>query len=180
MNKYLLIALLIVFANFSGYTAVGDTTEIQLFTFQDISKRQGEFNLPNDHNKWGKILMVRTLKCDQQTKKDKYPCGEWDYSTHTFVIKDSVKYELENFVTPYGKGLSLNGDKGWDFIYDVTDYAPILTGKVQIQSGNQQELLDMKLLYIEGTPVRNIISVKSIYKQGSYKYEHLEIGRAHV
>ena len=30
-------------------------------------------------------------------------------------------------------------------------------------------------MYIEGTPVRNIISVKSIYKQGSYKYEHLAL-----
>ncbi len=175
MSKYWFIVLLLVLANFSGYSAVGDTTEVQLFTFQDITKRHGEFNLPNGDRNWGKILMVRTLKCDKQTKRDKYPCGEWDYSTHTFVTKDSVKYELENFVTPYGKGLSLNGDKGWDFIYDVTDYAPILKGKVEIQSGNQQELLDMKLLYIEGTPVRNIISVENIYEQGSYKYEYLAL-----
>lgn len=170
------ILLLMIFLPLLGYSATGDTTKVQLFTFKDITKRRGKFKLPDDNRKWEKILMVRTLKCDKQTKRDKYACGEWDYSTHTFLfLKDGRKIELENFVTPYGKGLYLNGEKGWDFIYDVTDYAPVLKGEVEIKSGNQQELLDMKFLFIEGTPVRDVISVENIYKQGSFKYEHLAL-----
>ncbi|TKG96307.1 hypothetical protein EYV94_03355 [Puteibacter caeruleilacunae] len=159
-----------------------DTLTVQIFTFDDITKRRGEFELPDDGRTWEKILMIRTLKCDEKTTRDKYPCGEWDYSTHTMLYVpqgDTIeKYELENFVTPYGKGLDLNGEKGWTYIYDVTCYAPVLKGKVEISSGNQQELLDMKFLFIEGTPVRDVISVENLYPQGSYKYEHLADDKA--
>ena len=77
--------------------------------------------------------MVRTLKCDKKTTRDKYPCGEWDYSTNTVVytIKDSIEeqFELEGFVTPYGKGLDLNGECGFSWFYDVTDFEPLLKGR---------------------------------------------------
>jgi hypothetical protein len=58
-----------------------------------------------------KILMVRTLKCDVQTTHDQHPCGEWDYLTPycLFVPKERRHnkeiFELENFITPYGKRL---------------------------------------------------------------------------
>ena len=113
----------------------------------------------------------------KKTTLDKYPCGEWDYSTHTHVYvqkNDSVKeiFELENFVTPYGKRLDL-GEDGFTFVYDVTDYAPILKGRVELSSGNTAELVDLKFLFIKGKPVRDVISVENIYPWGNYKYEDL-------
>lgn len=166
----------------------GDTLTVQLFTFDDIDKREGTFEFPKDHTVWERVYMVRTLKCDEKTSLDKYPCGEWDYSTHTKVYinrgkklitkkgesaKDSLEvFELENYITPYGKRLDL-GEDGFTYVYDVTDYAPILTGDVHISSGNRAELLDMKFLFIKGTPPRDIISVENLYPWGSYKYEKL-------
>lgn len=154
-----------------------DTTAVQVFTFDDIVKRRDTIQLPDDGRTWEKIYMIRTLKCDEKTKRDKYKCGEWDYSTHTLLrvpMNDTIEVvELENFVTPYGKGLDLNGDQGWTYIYDVTDYAPILKGTVDISSGNLQELLDLKFVFVEGTPARNVISVSNLYPWGHYNYGKL-------
>jgi len=161
------------------FSAIGDTLIVQTFTFEDIEKRRDFFDFPDDERTWEKIYMNRTLKCDEQTKQDTFPCGEWDYSTFTLLhipVGDTIEiFELENFVTPYGMGIDLNGDCGWTFIYDVTDYAPLLKGKVEISSGNQQELLDMKFIFIEGTPPREVISIKNLYKWGNYKYEEIAV-----
>jgi hypothetical protein len=170
------IWLLLVFI-LAGKMMAQDTLTVQTFTFDDITKREGTFLFPDTDISWEKIIMVRTLKCDEQTTRDIYPCGEWDYSTSTFLHKtvgDTVElFELEGFVTPYGKGLDLNGDIGWTFYYDVSDYAPLLTGEVTLSSGNQQELLDMKFWFIKGIPPREVLSVENLYPFGSYKYEDL-------
>ncbi|MBI5404085.1 MAG: hypothetical protein HY959_11855 [Ignavibacteriae bacterium] len=162
------------------YSASGDTVIVQTFTFKDLFKRRGIFQFPNQNERWSKIIMVRTLKCDWDTKHDKYPCGEWDYTTNTLVYVprfagDTVKeiFELENFVTPYGKRLDLNGEKGWSYFYDVTDYAPLLKGDVDLSSGNLQELLDMKFIFIKGVPARDVIAIENIYPWGMYKYYDL-------
>jgi hypothetical protein len=82
-------------------------------------------------------------------------------------------FELGSFITPYGKRLKMGGEAGWTWVYDVTDYAPLLKGKVDLKSGNNQELLDMKFMFIEGTPPRDVISVQNLWPQGLYKYAHL-------
>ncbi|BDD10978.1 hypothetical protein FUAX_34100 [Fulvitalea axinellae] len=158
--------------------AQSDTLTVQTFTFKDIDKRKGEFEFPKFEGQWAKILMIRHLKCDSATTRDKFPCGEWDYSTNTVATVKKAdgtkeKFEIEAFVTPYGKRLWFGGENGWKYVYDVTDYAPILSGKVELKSGNRQELLDMKFLFIKGTPVRDVISVENLYPMGSYKYEDL-------
>ncbi len=174
--KLLLIVFLVVFT-LPVSASPGDTTVVQTFTFDDITRRRGIFEFPDDHRSWEKIVMIRTLKCDEQTTADIYPCGEWDYSTSTFVHvprADTTEiFELEGFVTPYGKRLEMGGEAGWGFYYDVTDYAPVLKGKVDLSSGNNQELLDMKFLYIEGTPPRDVLSIENVYPFGKYIYEEL-------
>ncbi len=177
MNKNLIFLLLMMTSLQLSAQYKGDTLKVQTFTFDDISKRRGSFEFPDNDDTYTKIQMVRTIKCDEKTPLDKYPCGEWDYSTHTHVyvpINDSVKevFELENFVTPYGKRLEL-GEDGFTFVYDVTDYAPILKGTVEISSGNTAELVDVKFLFIKGKPIRDVISVQNIYPWGNYKYEDL-------
>ncbi|MBI9064702.1 MAG: hypothetical protein JEZ14_22140, partial [Marinilabiliaceae bacterium] len=163
-----------LFLMIASHLRASDTLVVQTFTFEDITKRRDVFSFPDDERTWEKILMIRTLKCDEKTTGDIYPCGEWDYSTSTFVhvpVGDTTElFELEGFVTPYGKGLNL-GENGWSFEYDVTDYAPLLRGDIDLSSGNNQELLDVKFLFIEGTPPRNVLSVENLYPWGSYKYQ---------
>ncbi|MEA1973831.1 MAG: hypothetical protein U9N34_11145, partial [Candidatus Cloacimonadota bacterium] len=176
MKKILILSLLLTMA-FSIFAKIGDTLTVQTFTFEDIEKRRDVFLFPDDNRTWEKIFMCRTLKCDEHTKQDSFPCGEWDYCTHTLVyhpVGDTIEiFELENFVTPYGLGLDLNGDCGWTYIYDVTDYAPILKGSVDLSSGSQSELLNMRFEFIEGTPARHVISIKNLYSWGLYNYQKI-------
>ena len=131
-------------------------------------------NFPENDMSWYKIFMIQTLKCDSSTKGDKYPCGEWDYIWNTIIeTSKNDTFSIGSFVTPYGKWLELGNENQWIWTYDITDYAPILKGKCNLTTGNNQELLDLKFLFIKGTPERNVLSVINIYPYGEYKYEFI-------
>jgi endonuclease/exonuclease/phosphatase family metal-dependent hydrolase len=82
------------------------------------------------------------------------------------------QFEIGRFITPYGKRLDL-GLNGFTWVYDVTDYEPLLHGKVDLQAANGQELIDLKFIFIEGVPPRDVISVRNIWQEGSYLYRDL-------
>jgi len=135
------------------------------------------FQFPEEGKRYEKILIYYTLKCDSLTPHDHYPCGEWDYTTYTRVYQgtadgDTVQYEIGRFITPYGKRLDL-GLNGFTWVYDVTDYEPLLHGPVDLQAANGQELLDLRFLFIEGIPPRDVISIRNIWPEGSYLYKDL-------
>ena len=72
------------------------------------------------------------------------------------------EYEIGRYITPYGIGLSL-GDNGFTWIYDVTDYAPLMRGMVELGAGNTQELIDLKFVMIKGTPAREVKKIDRIW-----------------
>lgn len=74
------------------------------------------------------------------------------------------RYELARYITPYGIDLDL-GD-GFTWTYDVSDYRPLLHDSVNLSAGNWQELLDVKFLFIEGTPPRDVHSVTNLWSGG--------------
>ncbi|MBX7243813.1 MAG: T9SS type A sorting domain-containing protein, partial [Bacteroidia bacterium] len=81
--------------------------------------------------------------------------------------------EIGRFITPYGIGLDLGPD-GFTWVYDVTDYAALLTDYVTISAGNTQELLDMKFMFISGTPPRDVKAIQQMYNDmASYSYNNL-------
>jgi hypothetical protein len=47
------------------------------------------------------------------------------------------RFELGRYITPYGIQLDL--EDGWTWIYDVTDFAPLLRDSVELEAGNWQE-----------------------------------------
>jgi len=79
------------------------------------------------------------------------------------------RYELGRYITPYGIGLDLG--EGWTWIWDVTDFAPLLKDTVHLTAGNFQELLDMKFIFIEGIPARDVLSVENVW-QGDFALKH--------
>jgi hypothetical protein len=81
------------------------------------------------------------------------------------------RYELGRYITPYGIGLDLG--EGWTWVYDVTDFAPLLVDSVHLTAGNFQELLDMKFIFIEGTPPRDVLSVQNLW-QGTFALNDFE------
>lgn len=89
---------------------------------------------------------------------------DWPYWSAPFEVID--RYEIHRFITPYGIGLDLGAD-GWLWKVDVTDYRPLFKGLKRFTAGNWQELLDMKLVFVEGTPVRDPLTVENIW-QGDF------------
>lgn len=86
------------------------------------------------------------------------------------LFNESI-FQIQNYVTPYGIGLSL-GPNGFRWVYDVTDYAPLLHDTVNISAGNQQELIDLKFIMIKGNPPRDVIKVESLLR-GQYSHSNI-------
>jgi hypothetical protein len=86
------------------------------------------------------------------------------------------RWELGRFITPYGNGLDLGN--GFTWVFDVSDFEPLLHDSVHLKAGNWQELLDLKFLCIEGTPPRKVNAIHKIY-QGTYWYHQQNI-EAHL
>ncbi len=162
----------------------GDTLILNPITWETKSPEgwnaqyKVKIDFPEKQKFWHRIIMIQTLKCDPSTNGDKYPCGEWDYIWNT-LIKTSKNdtFSIGSFVTPYGKWLELGSDNQWSWTYDITDYSPILKGKCELTVGNNQELLDLKFLFIKGIPNRDILSIENLYPFGEYKYGLLSDNR---
>ncbi len=82
-----------------------------------------------------------------------------------------VRYELGRYITPYGINLDL-GPNGKTWVFDVTDYAPLLHDAVRLQAGNNQELLDLRFVMIKGTPPRTVLAIENLWN-GSFSYASL-------
>ncbi len=83
-----------------------------------------------------------------------------------------MKFEIMSFVTPYGIGLNLGPD-GKTWIFDVTDFLPILTGPKRMtmeRGGQHQEDMDIKFHFIVGTPARDVVDIQSLWRTNSRGY----------
>lgn len=89
MKKYLLkiLALATLYAGTVPVQAIADDDiiKVQTLTFDSLITRRGTWNFPNNGEKFRKIIMNYTLKCDPKTAHDQYNCGEWDYLTYTLL-----------------------------------------------------------------------------------------------
>lgn len=94
-RKLFAVSLILLFGAIDLFPQ--DTVVVQTLTFNDIIKRRGTWTFPDNGDAYRKILMVKTLKCDRQTARDVFPCGEWDYNSyidlfeHTGVMDSSLK-----------------------------------------------------------------------------------------
>ncbi len=84
-----------------------------------------------------------------------------------YYKKYPSRFELMSFVTPYGIGLDL-GENGKTWQFDVTDFKPVLSGKkrLSVEFGKYQEELDIKFLFIKGTPPRNVKRIQQLWRPG--------------
>jgi Peptide-N-glycosidase F, C terminal/Secretion system C-terminal sorting domain len=96
-----------------------------------------------------------------------------------YFKRSPMKFELTSFVTPYGINLDL-GVAGKTWYFDVTDLAPILNGtkRMTIERGGQnQEELDIRFLFIKGTPPRYVESVTQLWPVTSPGYTSIVSNR---
>jgi len=83
-----------------------------------------------------------------------------------------MAFQIMSFVTPYGMGVDFGAD-GKTWYFDVTDFTPILKGNKRITmsgGGQWQEDIDLKFLFIVGTPSRDIIEMQQIWRPQSKGY----------
>ncbi len=95
-----------------------------------------------------------------------------DIDTLDYYRKSPSKFEIMSFVTPYGIFLDLGPDgKSWTF--DVTDFGPILKGDKRLfmdRGGQWQEDMDIKFVFHEGTPQRDVIDIQQVWPVSSENY----------
>ncbi len=92
-----------------------------------------------------------------------------------YVRRSPMKYELTSFVTPYGINLDL-GAAGKTWYFDITDLGPILNGTKRMtfeRGGQNQEELDIRFLFIKGTPTRDVLSINQIWPVTSPGYANI-------
>lgn len=188
MKKQLLIALLACIS-ITAQANPGDTTVVQCFTFGSV--QDSLFNFPSLNLSTHKVLMLYTLKCNpaQNPACGEWDYLTYTYVYKKTGEKDSTvasidttfdgnggivaidtawnvfwaeeRFEIGRYITPYGIGLSMGSGITW--VFDVTDYRSILTDSLRLTAGNWQELLDLKFLFIEGTPVREVRKVENLW-----------------
>lgn len=94
------------------------------------------------------------------------PAGTINITTLNYYQYSPSRFQIMSFVTPYGNNLNL-GTNGKTWTFDVSDFAPILKGNklmVMDAGGQWQEDMDVKFLFIVGTPPRNIKSIQNIWR----------------
>ena len=90
----------------------------------------------------------------------------------TYYKRYPMAFQIMSFVTPYGGWLDL-GSNGKTWYFDVTDFTPILQGnkRITVSGGGQwQEDMDIKFLFIVGTPPRDVIDMQQIWRPQSKGY----------
>lgn len=88
-----------------------------------------------------------------------------EVSNLNYHRKSPAKFELLSLVTPYGNGLDL-GAAGKTFVFDVSDYEPILKGRKTISmemGGQNQEEIDLKFVFIKGIPERKVLDISNVW-----------------
>lgn len=103
---------------------------------------------------------------------NEFPNSTLTYYEEPFEVV--IPFEIGRFITPYGIGFDL-GPNGFTYVYDVTDYQSLLMGDVDFSAHNTQELIDVKFVFITGTPPRDVLGVKQLWNGlGSYSYSSLD------
>jgi Concanavalin A-like lectin/glucanases superfamily/Peptide-N-glycosidase F, C terminal/Secretion system C-terminal sorting domain len=91
-------------------------------------------------------------------------------TTFAHYPKGPARYEIMSLVTPYGNGLDL-GINGVMWEFDMTDFVPILNGKKRMSleyGGQNQEEIDIRFLFIRGTPPRDVIDIQAVWPLASH------------
>ncbi|MDR1792172.1 MAG: T9SS type A sorting domain-containing protein [Bacteroidales bacterium] len=95
----------------------------------------------------------------------------WSYTYDTsYKLRESAYeiWRLGIYITPYGGRIDLG--EGWTWIYDVSDFVQLLKDDVILRDGNGSELVDIKFIFIEGTPVRNVVNIKKVWDSRGVSY----------
>ena len=102
--------------------------------------------------------------------------GTINITNLSYYKRYPMAFQIMSFVTPYGAYLDLGVD-GKTWYFDITDFSPVLKGakRITMDAGGQwQEDMDIKFLFIVGTPPRDVIEMQNIWKVQSKNYTQIQ------
>ncbi|MEO6833249.1 MAG: peptide-N-glycosidase F-related protein [Chitinophagaceae bacterium] len=191
MNRLFYAAILILSSAGLAFGAPGDSTWVQATSRRfDRGNGYGVYDtvvtFPSSATTYRKIYMVFTLgkyACagyDPNNPGDQAGqtgwCGDWDYTVENILMTPAGDtLELGRLITPYARQTWPRTPLTWTnrYIFDVTDYYPAMQGAATMRvfySGYSVGFRgDIKFLFIEGTPERDVKKVERTW-HGSFTY----------
>lgn len=150
-------------------------SQYQVYPNYGILKNDS-IGLVNSINKWEATPEV--LYSPTGTIVNSFPVtadGTINVAQLPYYQRTPGKFEIMSFVTPYGLGLNM-GVNGETWAFDVTDFGPILKGNHRItmeRGGQWQEDMDIKFLFIVGTPPREVKDISQIWRVDYPSYTNI-------
>lgn len=154
--------------------APGDTTWVTIYNLRKITQwgnydTSAVFPTGKTYRKIRLHYILGRYACPAGTQY----CGSWDYTTQLWAKPANADtVELARVITPYATDW-LNINRKHDFVIDVSDYASILQGNLDLRykydGYSWGFTLTLKVEFIEGTPPMEALSAKNIY-DGYYSY----------
>jgi hypothetical protein len=100
----------------------------------------------------------------------------WKLTYHEYYESFEVveNMELGRVITPYAGNYPNTWENSW--IFDVTDFVHLLKDSTEIRAfyGGWQNgfTITLDFIFIEGTPVRNVIDIKNVYSSGGGGFQY--------
>lgn len=171
-----LLYSMLLLSSIMAFAGPGDTTIITtspLLNADNSTSYDTTLTLPTGVT-YRKIYLVYTLTSHACAAGSTY-CHQWDYIGNvTLKSPGGDTVELARIITPFAtSGWSrFPNPPNWseDYVFDVTDFAPLLTGNMTINSalgvGSPGYSIYTRFIFIEGTPDRTTMGIKRVYKHG--------------
>jgi len=155
----------------------GDTTWVQAHNDKWLDYYNNfdtTVQFPNGTTSYRKVYMIFTLGKYVCPGNPQY-CGSWDYTVQNYLMTpggDTV--ELSRLITPYATtGGRFSNSWKYRYIFDVTDYYPILknTGTIRIHYSGYSGgfTANIKFAFVEGTPERDVKGISRVWN-GSFAF----------
>jgi len=172
---YAFLFSVLFFCTITAFANPGDTTIVltsPVLNADGSASYDTTLVLPT--KSYRKIFLVYTLNSHPCAPGSTY-CHQWDYIGNvTLKSPSGDTVELDRIITPFAtSGWSrFPAPPNWseDYVFDVTDFAPLLQGSITINSalgvGSPGYGIYTKFIFIEGTPDRNTIAITPLYAHG--------------
>ena len=118
--------------------------------------------MPSDLSGYSHIYLHADLACPTSG------CDPWDQAAQVYITKDSITYEIARYITPFGVACG-----GW--VWDISDFRSVLTGKVDFTSyvqvwGASGWLVTLRLVLEEGTPEHPFSKITPLWDENYWVY----------